>query len=417
MRGGAQPVSIARGSALRVALLTLVATRAAVLGIAVGARLLWGRNDVNPAYFDLGQLTQPFTSSAANLVGGVLARWDAVWYLLISTNGYDGPGGLPSPNGSDQWGASINFLPGWPIVVRVASGFAASHVAVLLAAYLMSLVAYAVALGLMYRLAELELGREAAVWSVVLLAVFPGALFFGTPYAESLFLALSIGSLYAARIGRWRSACLIAAAAALTRPPGVLLVFALWLAYRDGWGGEQRRVWWLLLVPAAFAGFLGYTWALTGDPLAYFHIGDAFRRALYDPVTAFVLSVKAAGEGFGTIFLGTGSGPDPVPNAIIDLTRLIAFVLAAALTVSGARHLPRPYTAYAAASLLVILCSGPRNHPLQWSLRYIAVVFPVFLEAGRLAVRRRRVAVAGAAVMVAGLAGVTTQFARWWFVG
>jgi hypothetical protein len=49
-----------RQPALRTALLVLVVTRAAVWGIAIGGRLIWGRNDVNPAYFDIAQLTQPF---------------------------------------------------------------------------------------------------------------------------------------------------------------------------------------------------------------------------------------------------------------------------------------------------------------------------------------------------------------------
>jgi hypothetical protein len=84
---------------------------------------------------------------------------------------------------------------------------------------------------------------------------------------------------------------------------------------------------------------------------------------------------------------------------------------------SAWRNLPRPYSAYAVVSLLVILCTGPRDHPLEWALRYLAVVFPLFMEAGRLAARRPRVGWAAGAVMACGLAAVTTQFARWWFLG
>ena len=55
-----------------------------------------------------------------------------------------------------------------------------------------SLAAFLGALALLYRLVALELGRPLAAPTLLLLAVFPGALFFGAPYSESLFL-LAVG--------------------------------------------------------------------------------------------------------------------------------------------------------------------------------------------------------------------------------
>jgi hypothetical protein len=407
-----------RRPALVTALVALAATRLAVWGIAIGGRLIWGRNDVNPAYFDLSQLTQPFGSKAADLVVGVLSRWDAVWYLLIAANGYNDPHGLPSPNGPDQWGASIVFFPGYPGLIDLFSGFSGSAVVKILSAFGVSLVAYAVALYLLYVLAELELGPAAARWAVALLALFPGALFLGIPYSESAFLAFSLGAFLAARQERWALAGMLGAAAALTRFAGVALFVPLAVFYWERNGGRLRRdAAWLLLVPAACFAFLAYAGHLTDDPLGYFHTGRAYGRATADPFSLLWTSVSAASDGFGVIFLGHSNGPDPTPQAIVDLTRFVVFAGAVALTVTMWRKLPRAYAAYALVSLVFILYAGPRQHPLTSALRYLVVVFPLFIELARLVAGRLRLAVATAAVFGVSLAAVTVQFARWWFVG
>jgi hypothetical protein len=393
-------------------------TRLVVWGVAIGGRLIWGRNDVNPTYFDLPQFTQPFGSRAANLIAGVLSRWDAVWYLLIASNGYVGPGGLPSPNGPDQWGASVVFFPGYPEIVRLLSGYAVSPRITLVAAFTTSLVAYAAALYLLYRVTDLELGSQAALWAVVLLAVFPGALFLGIPYSESVFLFFSLASFLAARQQRWAFAGALGGVAALTRFAGIALFVPLLVFYLQAHGRRIRGdAAWLLLVPAASFAFLAYAGHLTHDPLGYFHTGRAYGRATADPFSLIWTSIAAAADGFGVLFLGSGSGPDPTPQAIVDLTRFVAFAGAVALTVTAWRHLPRAYGAYAAVSLVFILYAGPRQHPLTSALRYLVVVFPLFIELARLLAGRTRAALAVAAVFTIGLLAVTVQFARWWFVG
>lgn len=358
-----------------------------------------------------------------NLVAGVLSRWDAVWYLLLAQNGYDNPRGLPSPDGPDQWGASIGFMPAYPALVRVLSGFTTSHGVFVVMAYLVSLVAYGVALYLLYRLTELELEREDAVWVLVLLAVFPGAVFFGIPYTESLFLALSVGSFWAARTGKWPLACVLAAAGALTRPTGILLVVPLAVFYLYGPSGREPRrpiradAAWLMLVPAALLSFVAYSWYLTGDVLAYSHTSELFKRSFTDPFSAFWKATTAAVDGFGVIFLGNAGGPDPLPDAIIDFTRYIGMLGATWLTVAVWRRLGRAYGAYCAVSLVVILCTGTDEHPLLNALRYLAVLFPLFMVLAPMLRVRRPAAIGFVALSALALAAITVQFARWWYVG
>src|SRR3954464_4061035 len=224
----------ARAEALRSAVLTVVSTRLLVLVVAVAAVAILGVHAGNEASFDTPGLTHPFGGLADTLLSP-LARWDSAWYLDIAHSGYAGP--------------STAFFPLYPVLVR---GFAlvSAPGALLVSAYLVSLAALVGALYLMHRLVSLELGsRSVAGDAVLMLALFPGALWLGVPYSESLFLLLSVGAFYAARTGRWAWAGGCAELASGSSSAGVvsgLPVVLLW------WGSRERRLGdlaWLALAP------------------------------------------------------------------------------------------------------------------------------------------------------------------------
>src|SRR5438067_9305373 len=131
--------------------------------------------------FDPGSVTAPFGGVADWLVAPA-ARWDAVWYLAIANDGYR------------EAGRSA-FFPLYPLLLAVLRPLTGSAV---VAGIAISLAALLVALTILHRLATLELGAEAAGPAVVLVAVFPAAYCFSAVYSESLFLALSVGAIYAA---------------------------------------------------------------------------------------------------------------------------------------------------------------------------------------------------------------------------
>ena len=400
-----------------------LASRLGVWVVALVAPSLWDRVEFNATVYDLRPATHPFGWGAANSVVSSLAHWDAVWYLLIANKTYVGPNGIPQPIGDGLWDASIGFFPGYPMTVRLLSGLAATPAIVAVVAYVVSLLAFVAALYFLYRLAELELGPKAATWATALFALFPGAVFFATPYAESLFALVCVGCLYAARTGRWRLACLLAAAAAITRLPGVFLVVPLAFFYLDGPSGRERRrairadAAWLLLVPAALLAYFAYCWDLTGDVFAYFHIGNLFFRGLTDPVSGAVSGFRAGWRALEVVLFGAARHPDDGGWRYADLSGLLAFAAAAALTVGVFRNLPRAYGWFCAVMLLVILCTGVDDHPLSSAMRYLAVTPPLFLEAGRLVATRPRIAWATATTMAALLAVITSAYARWFFVG
>jgi hypothetical protein len=248
--------------ALPAAWSVLWTTRAAVLVVAIFAALSFGPAagglaERNAEKFDDPALTAPLAEPLLS----PLARWDAVWYLRIADSGY---------GGSD---ARAAFFPLYPLLVRgLATPFGASPGALLLAAYAISLAAFLAALTLLYRLVSLELGRPLARPTLLLLAVFPAALFFGAPYSESLFLMLAVGAFFAARTRRFAWAGAAAAGAAATRSAGILLLLPLAMLWWESRPRRPRDAAWLLLAPlglAAYAAFLGLA---EGDALRFLYV-------------------------------------------------------------------------------------------------------------------------------------------------
>ena len=184
-----------------------------------------------------------------------LTTWDGWWYLGIARNGYHATPLV------DQY-HDYAFFPLYPALVRALS--LATPAFDGLIAVLLSNVLFLVALWLLYRLTALVLDEERALWSCVLLALFPFSWVFSMAYGESLFLALSLGSLLAAERGRAGWAAALASLAGLTRLPGLLLIvplgLILWRRVPD-----RRGLAWLVLVPVGAILFQLYVAGLTGS--------------------------------------------------------------------------------------------------------------------------------------------------------
>src|SRR3954462_694982 len=221
-------------AAMRDALLAFLASRLLVWLVAVVAAAVASPDGGQSALsFDRPELTHPYGAALDSLFAP-LARWDAVWYLGIAHGGYDG--------------MSTAFFPLYPLLVRgITPG--GDPGGLLLAGYFVALVALAGALLLLRMLVQLELGAEVARRTVWLVAFFPGALWLGVPYSESLFLLLSVGALYAARTGHCAWAGVCAAFASGTRSAGIVLLVPLAILW---WRTRPRRVReaaWLALAP------------------------------------------------------------------------------------------------------------------------------------------------------------------------
>jgi hypothetical protein len=381
---------------------------AAVVGV-----LAFGLSD-RAADFDPASLTTPF-SHTGDVLAAPLGRWDSVWYLAIADGGY-----------ADA--ARAAFFPLYPLLVRIAGAPLGSG---LIGGALLSTGLLGAALVLLHRLVALDHPRAVARNAVLVTALFPMAFFFSAVYSESLFLALSVGAVYAARLDRWAWAGVLGGLAATTRSAGVVLLVPLVLIYAWGDGPPRlglRRplregVLWLALVPLGLAAFCGVL-ALEGlDAFAPFRAQEIWFRSFAGPFVGVWDGAVAAWDGARQLLSGSrepvyfaAAGGDPfvVARHNIELFAWLGLVLAA--VVGAARRLPVAYSAYVVAALALPLSYPVGPQPLMSLPRFVSVLFPLAIwlalwMTGR--VWRERLVVGAFA---AGLAVYSAIFATWHWV-
>jgi Mannosyltransferase (PIG-V) len=386
-------------------------SRSAIAVVAIFAALSAGEGGLaerNAQKFDVPALTHPF-GGFGDVVLSPLARWDSVWYLSIAEGGYEGS-------------AREAFFPLYPLLTRtLALPAGASEEALLLAAYAVSLLALLGALYLLWRLVALELGRPLANPTLLLLVAFPGSLYFGAPYSESLFLLASVGAFYAARTGHWAWAGAAAGAASATRSAGILLLLPLaWMWWSSG--RRPRDAAWLLLAPLGLVGYAIYLEAATGDGLAFLQVQEAWYRHFAGPLGGVWDGTVAAFDGARQLLSGSRetvyfeqAAGDPYRIAAQNLLLFGFMVFALVAAVGTLRRLPFAYGAYVVAALMLPLSFPVEPQPLMSLPRFLAVLFPIFMWLA-LVCEERRLTDRVAALSALGLGLFVTQYATWHFI-
>jgi hypothetical protein len=361
------------------------ASRVFVLAAGVVSALIFGFRHGDGA--DVGGLTQPFGRLGNLLVAGS-ARWDSSYYESIANLGYNASPNFPA------------FFPPYPLLIRALKGVPGSVLgsengAAVVTGVIISLAAFFVALYLLHRLVTIDFGERVAGRTVTLTAIFPMAFFFSAVYTESLFLALSVGSVYAGRRGRWALAGVSGGLTAATRVTGLLVLIPLSIMLIYGPRGdrpsEPHRGWrpryppfskearWLLLVPLGLAAVSIYMWQAVGDALAPYHAQQLFNRHLSDPFTAIALGLQDTAWAGHRIVAGFNPLTDFATRSALTS---FAFVSFAAVGVVGAvRRLPIAYSMYALAGLAIPFFSPAKTGREHWvsDARFIAVLFPIFI--------------------------------------
>ena len=382
---------------LRAALVPLLVSRAIVWLAGVPAMLALGYSSWRESA-DPGNLTAQL-GNVGEVLGAPVMRWDSVYYVQIANDGY---------TSAKQAG----FFPLYPPLIGLVGAPVVTGV-------LVSLIAFAVALVLFDRLSVLETGSgpvaRRAVW---LLALFPASLFFSAVYTEALFLALSVGSFYAARQGRWAWAGILGGLAAMTRNVGVMLLVPLVVLYlwgpREDRPGERGRfpvranALWLGLVPLGCAAVAALMWDRFDDPFTAWTSQESyFGRQFKGPFSGVVLGAIKPLQDLAAGHLG---------GFVNKGALFVVCAGALAIAVASFKRLPAAYGAYAIAALAPAL-STPRDiGPLNGSIRYVAVVFPLFLWLGLALERRRTAYLVLCGVFAVGLAYCSVRFATWRWV-
>ncbi len=194
-------------------------------------------------------------------------RWDSNAYLRLAEFGYRFQG---------EATADLMFYPLYPWIVRVVALVTRDHFA---AALFVSSVASIAAAVILFEIVRLEFSRRTAMLAVWLFLIFPTSYFLHIGYTESMFLALAMGTILAARKEQWMLAGLLGASAGLTRANGLLLIVPLVVeaAHRFSLTRRWNFGWlWLSAVPLGFAGYVAVIANASGDPFAFLQIRQQY---------------------------------------------------------------------------------------------------------------------------------------------
>jgi mannosyltransferase PIG-V len=336
------------------------------------------------------------------------AHWDGAWYSEIATDGY----GTRAPE-------STAFFPLYPLLVTLGCSLAGGPA---VWGVVISLLCTAFALYFVYRIAENLYGVSAARASTLALAFFPTAFFLNAVYTEALFLTLTAGAVWAARVrGNLWLAGVFGALAAATRNFGVLLLIPLffeWARRRRTLG--LRGLAGLVLVPAGLVAYALFLRQRFGDALVFARQQSAYwERELTGPLTTLGRAWGDAGEGMkyildpATLFLGTPAGPSLEASNTLNLVFLIFFLL---VMVVGFVVLPPDLSIYTSLIVLLPVLTPAPDFPLMSMPRFVLGAFPVFLVLGYL-LSRSKLALISYLVLGGGFGvALTAMFATWRWV-
>ncbi|WP_405857895.1 glycosyltransferase family 39 protein [Streptomyces sp. NBC_01515] len=349
------------------------------------------------------------------------ARWDALWYTRVADLGYGYEVRLP--NGDVH--SNLAFFPLLPWLERFMH--AVSPLSYADGGLLVSLLTSLAAAWGIFAVAEHVYGRRVGVCAVLLWAVLPVGIVQSMAYSESLFTALAAWSLYAVLTGRWVTAGALALFAGLTRPVGLAVVAAVWVAgitsftglasrftglapraeasfVRDrstapAPGAQVRpRALGMAIAPLGAAGYVLWVGHRTGKgPLGYLDVQAGWRNG-FDGGAAFA---RFVGDKFTSF-----------PSALAGVGLIVGVGLVLWLYVVGVRQgQPLPLLVYTGVVTALALCASSYFGSKP---RLLMPAFPLLLP---LALALARLRTSRSAWVVGGVAVASAVYGAFWLNG
>ena len=286
-------------------------------------------------------------------------RWDTVHYINIARDGYVGGG---------EEILSLAFYPLYPWLIRLGALVTGNY---FVSGILISTIASIVAGLLLQALVRRDESGQVARLAVWFLFIFPTSYFLHIAYTESLFLALTLGCILAARAGRWEVAGILGAAASLTRFNGLILIpvaaAEAWQQYRVS-GRWNARWLWLLFFPLGFVNYLCLNYSATGDFFFFSKLLDA----------AWLKHLDFPWVGLRRLW-ETAQAMDPEHSVMAGFQELFFAVLALVCTIWSWRRLRLSYAIWMTLNSLLFVSTSK----LVSTPRYVLTLFPMFILFGR----------------------------------
>ncbi len=293
------------------------------------------------------------------------SHMDTGYFVAIAVQGYTGDGRLAA------------FFPLYPALIRIVS--VVTHDPYV-SAFLVSNLASVVAFVYLYRLTKYELGSHIAERSLLYFAVYPLAFFLCASYSESVFLALSIPAFFYARKGRWWIASGLGFFAVLSRLVGIALFLIFIYEYLSQKGvlngltlqrENVHKISWdavsLALMPCGLVVVMLISWLAFQNPLQFALAERFWNRSLTWPWVTF--------------------GNDLAQLSTTLVVEYLLFIMVIAIAIYGLRKIQPSYLLYTWVSLLIPVVSGSMTS----SMRYVFVIFPIYMILGIAGYRHKNV--------------------------
>jgi hypothetical protein len=225
--------------------------------------------------------------------------WDAPNYLTIARGGYDVRPDNPLLAYVRTPTYFLVHFPVYPALVRLLSFFGYEP-----ALLLVSVLATTIATVLFYRLCRDVWKLSSPEFLTIVFLFLPPRwlLYRSTGSTEAVYLALTLMAISFFERSHVARASVAGALAALTRISGLMIApaFGIVMLLRRE---KLRRIAWLLLIPAALAGYFAYCASRTGNFLEYFSqhgdkmsvfipfgfLPELFRKGLYHQAEFHIL--------------------------------------------------------------------------------------------------------------------------------
>lgn len=283
--------------------------------------------------------------------------WDSEHYLHIAAHGYTPKAG------------HCAFYPLWPLCIKLGSIMTGGSY--LVTGYILANAFSFIGFLLFHRYVREKHDLATADRATVLLVLFPGSIFFGFPYTESLFLLLLMTCLLSLQHGHLKTAAAAAFLLPLTRAIGVFIFpVLLWELLRQK--APLRRYAITAAPLLGYACYFGIMYAFTDNPF------EGFTAQQQYPAQPSISRI-ADPVGFARSFADFRWSHDML-HSCVDRACFVLFM-------ASLFWILRADTTYYVYSIVSGLVPALSNILMSYT-RFLLLVFPLFIVWGQFTRRR-----------------------------
>jgi|FLOH01.1.fsa_nt_gi hypothetical protein len=303
-----------------------------------------------------------------------LVRWDASYFQKIALNGYQADG------------IERAFFPLYPLLCGILAKY--TMLPVLWIGFAISGLCFIGACLVLYKLVKFEYNNDEALYSVFVMSIFPMSFYFVAFYPESMFLLLSITSVYFALRGRFILSGIAIALAGGTSPLAPILAIPYIVEFISQRKFSNSR-WMHFIIGAlvapmgmlSYLAFIGnYTNVMNGlNTYATLQASEWYRSFSWPWMTLF--------NGLEEVLSGRNMhiGWFYQVSSIQNTTFVLASV---AISIYGWFYIRKSIAIYFISGLIFSLAtSGPDGNVLMSFPRHMAILFPVYIILSRVLIR------------------------------